>query len=250
MSRTEGESLISRVTRVLEAFDRDNESMPLSTLAHRAGLPIPTTYRLVTEMVKYGLLDRASDKDIKIGLHLWELASHGNRGVGLRDAALPFMVDLQSAVHEVVTLAVLDGQSALFLERLAPAQTTLEAGRIAERHLLHASSSGLVLLAFASQEYQNEVLSRPLERLTDKTVTNPDQLRRLLADVRQRHFVYADGYGRPGWTGVAVPVFGRKHEVVASLSIVYRSRDESPQSQLAAMRTAAAGISRTLTAPY
>ena len=61
---------------------------------------------------------------------LWELASHGNRAVGLRDAALPFMVDLQSAVHEIVTLAVLDGETALFLERLAPAQTTLEAGRI------------------------------------------------------------------------------------------------------------------------
>lgn len=246
MPRTDGESLISRVARVLEAFDRDNETMSLSTLANRAGLPVATTYRLVTEMVKYGLLDRAVNKDIKVGLHLWELSAHGNRGVGLRDAALPFMIDLQSAIHEIVTLAVLDGRTALFLERLAPAETKLEAGRIAERHLLHASSTGLVLLAFASQEYQNEVLSGPLERLTEKTVTDPDQLRRLLADIRRRHFAYADGYGRPGWTGVAVPIFGRNREVIAALSIVYRSCDESPQGRLAAMRTTAAGISRTL----
>jgi DNA-binding IclR family transcriptional regulator len=234
---------------VLEAFDRHNESMPLSTLANRTGLPIPTTYRLVTEMVKYGLLDRAPNKDIKVGLHLWELSAHGNRGVGLRDAALPFMIDLQSAIHEIVTLAVMDSGTALFLERLAPAETKLEAGRIAERHLLHASSTGLVLLAFAPQDYQNQVLSGPLERLTDKTVTNPDQLRRLLADIRRRQFAYADGYGRTGWTGVAVPIFGPKQAVVAALSIVYPSREENPQARLAAMRTTAAGISRTLGVP-
>ena len=55
MPRTPGESLISRAARVLEAFDRDTESLSLSTLAHRAGLPIPTAHRLVTELVRYGL---------------------------------------------------------------------------------------------------------------------------------------------------------------------------------------------------
>lgn len=246
MPRTDGESLISRVARVLEAFDRNTESVSLSTLANRTGLPLPTTHRLVTELVRCGLLERNGTKDIRIGLHLWELAGQGNRGLDIRDAALPFMIDLRTAIHEIVTISVLAQGSALFLERLAPAATTLVAGRMAERHQLHASSSGLVLLAFSSPDYQEQVLSGPLEKLTDETITDPGQLRQLLADIRRRRMVYVPGIGTKDWSGMAVPVTGAGGEVVAALSVVYRRGTERPLAHEPAMHTAAAGISRVL----
>lgn len=246
MTKTAGESLISRVARVLEAFDRDTESMSLSTLANRAGLPLPTAHRLVTELVRFGLLERTSGKDIRIGLHLWELSAQGNRGLEIRDAALPFMIDLRAAIHEIVTVAVLDCGSALFLERLAPAETSLVAGRMAERHPLHSTSSGLVLLAFAPAEYQEEVLSGPLHQVTDETVTDPHRLRRMLADVRRSRMVYVPGIGTKDWSGMAVPVYGPANATVAALSVVYRRGEEQPVAHLPALHTAAAGVSRVL----
>lgn len=246
MPNSGGESLISRVARVLEAFDRNTESMSLSTLANRAGLPLPTVHRLVTELVRVGLLGRTETKDIRIGLHLWELSAQRNRGMDIREAAPPFMIDLRTAIHEIVTIAVLDSGSALFLERLAPAETTLVASRMAERHPLHTSSSGLVLLAFSPPEYQEEVLAGPLEPLTDETVTDPDVLRRMLADIRRRRMVYVPGIGAKDWTGLAVPVCGADGAVVAALSVVYRRGTETPLAHIPAMHTAAAGITRVL----
>lgn len=242
----DGESLISRVARVLEAFDRSTDSMSLSTLANRTGLPSPTVYRLVTELVRCGLLERTPDKLIRIGIHLWELSAQGSWGMGIRDAALPFMVDLRTALREIVALSVLDRGTALFLERLAPPETTLEAGRMAERHPLHASSAGLVLLAFSPADVQREVLAGPLERITDETVTDPDRLRRILADARRTRVVCMPGIGAEGWTAMAVPVVGPGGEVVAALSLIYRRGAEKPVTHTPAMHTAAAGIGRVL----
>jgi DNA-binding IclR family transcriptional regulator len=246
MPRTGGESLISRVVRVLEAFDRTTEPLALSTLSNRTGLPLPTVYRLVTELARYGVLERTPDKRIRIGIHLWELSAQGNRGTSVRDAALPFMIDLRAALHEIVAVSVLDKGTALFLERLAPPETTLEAGRMAERHPLHASSAGLVLLAFRPVEEQQRVLTGPLERITEETVTDPARLRRTLADARRRRMVCLPGIGATDWTALAVPVAGPGDEVVAALSLIYHRGTEKPLKHAPAMHTAALGIARVL----
>src|SRR5687767_8108646 len=54
-------SVIGRVARILSAFDRQQRSMPLTVLAQRADLPVPTAYRLVTELIQHGLLERGPD---------------------------------------------------------------------------------------------------------------------------------------------------------------------------------------------
>ncbi len=242
----DGESVISRVARILNTFDRDTGPMSLSMIANRSGLPLPTVYRLVTEMTKHGLLERNADKDIQIGVRLWEVSARANRVLGVRDAALPFMEDLQVAIREVVALAVLEGGSALYLERLAAADTVLDAGRMAERHDWHASSCGLVLVAFSPPSTQEVMLSGPLKRHTDLTVTNPAELRRVLAEIRRQTYAIVPGIGRDDSTGMAVPVFGAATEIIASLSVIYRRGEEKPQRDLRALFTAASGISRTL----
>lgn len=242
----DGESVISRVARILDTFDRDTGPMSLSMIANRSGLPLPTVHRMVTELMKYGLLERAPNKEIQIGVRLWEVSARANRVLGVREAALPFMEDLQIAIKEIVALAVLEGASALYLERLASAGTTLEAGRMAERHDWHASSCGLVLVGFSPPRRQEALLSQPLARHTDLTVTDRAELRRMLAEIRRQMYVIVPGVGTLDWTGMAVPIFGADAAIVASLSVIYRRGEEKPQRDLRALFTAATGISRSL----
>ena len=86
-----GDSVIGRVVRLLNAFDRQQPSMTLSGLAHRASLPLTTAHRLVEELVKYGLIERDPDGQLRVGLRLWELAARGSRALTLREIALPFI---------------------------------------------------------------------------------------------------------------------------------------------------------------
>ncbi|HEY0509741.1 MAG TPA: helix-turn-helix domain-containing protein, partial [Blastococcus sp.] len=114
---TPRENLLARAVRILEAFDADHASLPVAAIARRAGIPVPTTYRLVGELVDLGLLERGSDRRVRIGVRMWELASRSSETVSLRDAAIPFMDDLHAAVRQHTQLAVLEGAEVLYLER-------------------------------------------------------------------------------------------------------------------------------------
>jgi DNA-binding IclR family transcriptional regulator len=239
-------SVIGRVARILSAFDRQQRSMPLTVLAQRADLPVPTAYRLVTELIQHGLLERGPDKEIRIGLRLWELSTRGSETLSLRDTALPYLEDLHEHLGKLVTLAVLDHGTVLYLERLAPKDFTLERALIAQRHPIHAASSGFVLLAYSPAEFQDEFLKKPLARYTQWTVTDPKILRMMLADIRQRRYSMVPGVGTVGWTGIAVPVFGAKNTVVAAISAVYPQGQEDAATAIPALQAAAFGISMAL----
>ena len=51
---------------------------------------------------------------------MWELVSRGSKMVGLREAALPFMEDVQSVVQHATTLGILDSDEVLYIERIGP----------------------------------------------------------------------------------------------------------------------------------
>ena len=175
---TSGESVIRRVVRLVGAFDDSHRTMSVATLARRSGLPLTTTYRLVDEMLAEGLLEREANAEVRIGTRLWELVSRSSRMVGLREAALPFMEDVQSVVRHSTTLGILESDEVLYIERIGFRDSMVDITKVAGRLPVHGTSSGLVLLAYSSAAYQELFLSRTLEKFTDATLTDPAELRR------------------------------------------------------------------------
>jgi DNA-binding IclR family transcriptional regulator len=205
---------------VLETFSTDRTVQTASEIARRADLPTSTAHRLVETLVASGLLERDDEHRVRLGMRLWELALRGSVALRLRQAAMPFMERVQARVRQHTQLAVLEQDSALFLERLSHPEAGANITRVAGRLPLHASSSGLVLLAHAPAELAERVLAGPLARVSAETITDASTLRRTLAEVRRTGVVIAPGSVETVSTGVAVPVRDGSGEVVAALSVV------------------------------
>jgi DNA-binding IclR family transcriptional regulator len=243
-SRT-GESVIDRVVRVLATFDAAHTEQSPSDIARRAGLPASTGHRLVADLTAAGLLERDETGRARVGLRLWELATRGSLALGLRQAALPAMERVQALVRQHTQLGVLDGDQVLFLERLSHPEAVANIAQIAGRLPLHASSSGLVLLAFARPAVIDRVLAAPLARLAPETLIDAGAVRRKLAEIRRLGYASAPGFVETVSTGVAVPVRDRG-AVVAALGVVLpRSVDDD--RVIAVLRAAATDIERSLT---
>lgn len=232
--------MTARIVRVLDTFDTDRTVQTASEIARRAGLPSSTAHRIVTELTDAGLLERDEDGRIHLGMRLWELGLRGSRALRLRQVALPHMARVQEAVREHTQLAVLERDEALFLERLSHPDAGANITRIAGRLPLHASSSGLVLLAYADAELRDRVLAAPLRAVARDTVTDPDALRGILRTIRRSGYVVAPGSVESVSTGVAVPIRDRG-EVVAALSAIL-PRSTPPGEALAALQAAATAI--------
>ena len=240
-----GESMVHRIVRIVEAFDAEHPALSPAELSRRAGLPSSTTYRIVDELLAESLLDRDGQR-LRLGTRLWELVSRGSRVLGLREAALPFMEDVQSVVQHHTTLGILDGQDVLYIERIGSNESTINITKVAGRLPVHATSSGLVLMAFGPADVQETFLHRRLPRLTETTPTDPDELRRTLAEVRRQGYCVMQGTIVPESMGVAVPIVNADGRVVAALSVVLPREGGPVQTAISALQTAARGISRSL----
>lgn len=240
-----GDSVTDRLVRVLETFTTTRTVQTTAEIGRRAGLPSSTAHRIVGELVDAGLLERDDSRRIRVGMRLWELATRSSQALRLRQTAMPFMERVQQRVQEHTQLAILEQDEALFLERLSGRDAGSNVTRVAGRLPLHASSSGLVLLAFGTHELQERVLAGPLRPLTASTIVDAGMLRRKLAEIRALGHAIAPGYIEDVSTGVAVPVRDETSAVVAALSVVL-PREAQPEHALSELRHAAHDIARAL----
>src|ERR1043165_8296336 len=133
------DTVTSRALRILSAFTGSQPSMSLSQISPCTTLPLSAPHRLVAELTAWGALERDDAGIYRIGLRLWEVAALAPRGIGLRDAALPFLEDLYEATHENVQLAVLDGTEVIYVERISGRGAVNVLTRVGGRMPLHAT---------------------------------------------------------------------------------------------------------------
>lgn len=242
-----GDSVIARLVRVLATFDRDRRVLTPAEIARRADLPASTAHRLVNDLADAGLLERDDDGGYRVGLRLWELATRGSQALGLREAAIPAMERVQARLRQHTQLAVLDDDATLFVERLSHPAAGSNLAQVAGRLPLHASSSGLVLLAGASAGIVDRVLAGPLPALASGTLTDPAAIRRKLAEVRRLGYAFAPASVEEVSTGLAVPVrVGR--DTVAALGAVLPREELDARAVAAVLAEAAEEIASALVA--
>ncbi|ROS74462.1 IclR family transcriptional regulator [Cellulomonas sp. PhB143] len=237
-----GPGVVERAFALLRAFDAEHRTLALSDLARRSGTPRSSALRLARSLVDVGALERLDDGRFTVGLGLLEVAP---RGHGLREVALPFMEDLFHVTRQHVLLAVRDGTDALLVERLSAHDADAVRYRVGGRIPLATTGVGLVLLAHAPHDVQEDAVGRFASGDRQEAFDGPQDLRRMLAEVRRGGFAV----GRTGqpWarSTAAAPVRG-PDGVVAALSVVTPSDAFDPVGSVAAVRAAARGVSREL----
>ena len=239
-------SVVARALQMLDAFSTQRPALTLSEIARRTGMPLSTVHRFMHELCIWGAVERGEDGMFRIGLRLWELGALAPRSQGLREVALPFLEDLSQITKENVQLAVREGSEVVFIERIAGTGAVPVLTRVGGRFALTATGVGLVLLAHAPSEVQEEVLGKPIERYTSKTVADPGQLRRMLADVRSQGFAVSDRQISMDTLSVAAPVQNRHGQVVAAVSLVVHHGSSKSLALAQLVRTSARAISRSL----
>jgi DNA-binding IclR family transcriptional regulator len=238
-----GDSVVDRVVRVIGAFPDGVLVLPLSELAERAQLPLTTAHRLVRQLAGHGLLELGSGGSVRLGLRLWELVNRNSPTLALREAAMPFMEDIQQVLNQNVNLAVLDGWDALFVERLSRRGSAVNRAQIAGRMPVHVSSAGIALMAGQPPEARAEYLCQfkdPAGKLT------PEKLETLLRESAENGFAQLAGVVDPDTWGIAVPVRDARNRTVAALGVVVPLREMRLQALVPALQTAARGIGRQL----
>jgi DNA-binding IclR family transcriptional regulator len=247
-STTPGRSVTSRALAVLDAFDSSAPRLSLSEIAERSGTPLSTTHRLLGELTEWGALARRDDGRYEIGRKLWDLGLLAPVQLELRQVAAPFLLDVHTATRDTVHLAVREGRSALYVERISGRESVPVVSQVGSRLPLHATGVGKVLLASAPDDVVEAVLRAPA-RATRHTVVDPARLRRELGEVRRRGYARTAEEMSLGTLSVAVPVRAERSGdpvVVAALGVVAPSHRRDLTRLVPVLEVTARGIGRQL----
>jgi IclR family transcriptional regulator, acetate operon repressor len=239
-------SVVFRAFQILEAFRDEIQEFSLADLARVTGLPKSTLHRLCSHLVSVGALDRLHDT-YRLGARLFELARLVPFHRRLREAALPFMIDLHEATRQVVHLGIMDGTQVLYVERIAGHHSTGCPTHVGGRMPLHCTGLGKAMLAFADDPgLVSQVLSGGLRRLTPYTITVPDVLLEALEETREAGVAFDREETKLGLACVSAPIVANSR-VIGALSIAGHDLGRPLERQAGAVQTAAISLSRALT---
>lgn len=236
---------VERVSAILEALRRADGGLGVSELSRRTGISKSSVHRLVQDMSAHRLLENAG-QTYQLGLRLFELGQQVPRQRDLREAAKPYMNDLREATGYSVHLAVLDGDSVVYLDVLrSPAAPPLPI-QMGGRWPAHGTGIGKAILAYSSDGIVNDILAGGLARISRRTIDTPGRFIKELSRIRERGVSFDLEESRAGVVCAAAPVFDTNGGVVGGLSVSGWHNKINLDQAAAAVRTAALALSREL----
>ncbi len=211
---------VQRAVALLKAFDTSPGELGVSELARAVGLPKSTVARLLTTLEHEGLVERVPGSEkYRLGFLLVRLAGRVTHFGDLRSVAHPVLVRLSERSQESVHLGVLDGDEVVNVEQIAGPHLIRETNWLGRRTPLHCAANGKAILAFQPDAVIARILSAPLAKVTEQTITDPRLIRGELAETRQRGYSATMGEVETGLNGVAAPIRDAAGNVFAAVSV-------------------------------
>ena len=242
---------VQRAIALLDSFTLEHPEMGVREAARLIHSSPSTTGRLLLALKNAGILNQdPNTKSYSLGGKVLSWAGVYSSGLDVRHKALPAMEQLHHATQETISLYVLEGDVRVCVERLESTHSVRIVARIGRRLPLYAGSAGKLFLAFLNPERRAEILDRTAwEALTEKTITNRQQLEAELVIIKAQGYAVSHGEWLSEASGIAAPIFDQDGEVIASLVIsgpTQRFSDEKIAQYIPEVTGVAAEVSRAM----
>jgi len=236
--------------RLLDLLGRSVAPMGVTELGNALHEPKAKVHRHLATLKHLGVVEQVHGGDrYRLGWKLYQLGQVAFEHFDLKAIAEPFMAQLRDDVAQSVVLAIPTGVEALFIANVdytAAGQAKISAvsGTVVPPGV---SSTGRIILAYATRKQQDQVLSGALKAYTRHSITDPAAVRARLEHIRTRLYDYADQELTLGISTVAAPILDADEQLLGVVSIVGSIQfitDPPVATQIVHVQRCAAAISR------
>jgi len=223
----------------------------VTEVAERVDLPKSTAARMLASLVREGAVEQLpGDSRYRLGPRIETLATGMAATRGLAETARPHLAELAAAIGEAAGLSVPEGDAMHYVEQVDSDHPVGVRDWTGARIAMHAVSSGLAVLALWPRPRLDAYLDRPLERFTERTMTDPAELRARLQRIQLDGHAWTNGEYAEGIASVAAGIADASGEIVAAIHVhgpSYRFPEAGAEPRIAsAVIEAAARLSSRL----
>ena len=239
---------VDRTLDLLEALSRLGPAS-LAALAESAGCTRTAAFRLLRTLQARGFTIQDEARGLwRLGARWGALGRAASEQGALAATAMPVLAALGKATGENVYLRVRDGMESETVAIYQSDPIIRMYSEVGERGPLHAGSSR-ILLAFAPEAVQTQLLAQRLNRYTPATRIDPTWIAADLQRIRTRGYLITSDEVIAGAVGIAAPVRDATGSVVAVMHISapsMRMRPPRPRNLLPQVIEAATKLSAAL----
>ena len=192
--------------------------MTLSQVASATNLSPAVARRCLHTLVALGYVGR-DGKQFLLTPEVMGFASAFVESMNLEGVVRPALQELRDKTGDSASLAVLSHFDILYLVHVSTQRMIRLVAGFGTRFPAYPTSLGRVLLAHLSPEQLGAYMDQvELRAMTEKTVTDKDQLRQILRDCRRGGYAAIQDELDYGIVSVAVPVMGDDGEIVGAIN--------------------------------
>lgn len=188
-----GTAVLQKAFDLLDHIGEEPGLLDSADLARRTGMPRATLYRILAALQARGLVRTdPGSQTYSLGFHLIELAQNVWSSSDLVSVAAGELRRLRDMTGETSYLAVMHEGKMRSLGRFDGAHPHRSAAALGITKPIHCTSQGKAMLSHLSPAQVTALLAQPLQRFTDKTLTDIPQLLAQLDIARARGFAIDD----------------------------------------------------------
>ena len=208
-----------RVIRILESLMRQPEGMTLTEIAKSNGMPKGSISPIIHTLAGYKFLrfDELSGR-YSIGIRCYEIGNEYIAQMNVSDEIREITKKIVAKCNETSHFAVLDGSDVVYLMKQDSSEAIRMVSSIGKRIPAYSTAIGKALLSGYTNEKIAALYPGGLQKITDKTITDPEVLYTQLKEIRDTKVAYETEESSLNITCIAVPV-EKNGEVVAALSV-------------------------------
>jgi IclR family KDG regulon transcriptional repressor len=211
------DSTIAKGMAVLELLSICKEPLSLREISEVTGLGKSNAHRTLRTFVELGYVRQVSAKGAyMLTTKLWEQGVRAMLRLDFVRIARPHLVRLCDETGESTLLAIVDGDDAVYLDRVMSKNAITVYSQIGARVPAWCNASGRVIMAF-NGAHRPDALN--LQGYTSKSIRTREALGEELTRIRaQGHSMTCEEW-QEGVYGLAAPIRDHAGNVVASISV-------------------------------
>jgi IclR family pca regulon transcriptional regulator len=229
MTEVTGMRALERGLAVIRFFTDLEEPATISDISRGTGFDRAVVRRVLGTLEGLGYVTKA-DNRFRLLPSVLELGYAYLSSDPLPRIAQDRLRPFAERVQESCSLGIMENNHVRYLARVhikRVAGTTLAIGSMADPH---TTSIGRVLLSgLNAADLETAIAAMRFERLTDRTIVDPERFREELSLVRDQGWCLIDQEVEIGLLALAVPVRGRDQQIVAAINVITQTFRYSPE---------------------
>ena len=214
---------VERASRIIQMLE-ENSDMNLTEISNRLDVSKSTVHTYLNTLSQEGFIAKYSD-GYRLSLRYLSLSEQVKNRIDIYESVQYEIDELAEKTNERAQFAKLEESSVIYIYRSKSDNaipTTLSIGQYVYPH---STAAGKSMLAYLPDHRVDEIIDQNgLPQQTENTITDREEFKENLRQVREREYAIGDGERLRGVRCIATPVRNDSGRVLGSIGVSGPSR--------------------------